>query len=131
MTQTVLAQIAYFGKIPSRGDFVKSTHNPQLLQTLDRWIAKAMELLTDDPRWKIVYESARPMHFAFLGSRSKLAIAGHMVASHDQSSRRLPFLAATALEVERPLTFLARSPLAFARLSGTPITREIARRILR
>ncbi|MBW0448156.1 type VI secretion system-associated protein TagF [bacterium M00.F.Ca.ET.228.01.1.1] len=116
MTQTVQAQIAYFGKIPSRGDFVKSAHNPQLLATLDRWIAEAMELLTDDPRWKIVYENAKPMHFAFLGSRSKLAIAGHMVASHDQSSRRFPFLAATALEVEKPLTFLAHSPLAFARL---------------
>ncbi|QGZ66443.1 type VI secretion system-associated protein TagF [Paraburkholderia acidisoli] len=116
MTQSVQAQIAYFGKIPSRGDFVKSAHNPQLLQTLDRWIAQAMELLADDPRWKIVYEEAQPMHFAFLGSQSKLAIAGHMVASHDQSSRRFPFLAATALEVEQPLAFLARSPLAFARL---------------
>jgi type VI secretion system protein ImpM len=39
-----------------------------------------------------------------------------MMASHDQSSRRFPFLAATALEVEKPLTFLAHSPLAFARL---------------
>lgn len=90
MTQTVQAQIAYFGKIPSRGDFVKSAHNPQLLQTLDSWIAQAMELLADDPRWKIVYESARPMHFAFIGTRSKLAIAGHMVASHDASNRRFP-----------------------------------------
>ncbi|HDR8984075.1 TPA: type VI secretion system-associated protein TagF [Burkholderia vietnamiensis] len=116
MTQTVQAQIAYFGKIPSRGDFVKSPHNPQLLQTLDRWIAQALELLAEDPRWKIVYEDAKPMHFAFLGSRSKLAIAGHMVASHDVSMRRFPFLGATALEVERPLAFLARSPLAFARL---------------
>jgi type VI secretion system protein ImpM len=116
MTQTVLAQLAYFGKIPSLGDFIKSPHNPQLLQTLDRWIAQALELLAEDPRWKIVYEDAQPMHFAFLGSRSKLAIAGHMVASHDVSMRRFPFLAATALEVERPLAFLARSPLAFARL---------------
>ncbi|MEM5369316.1 type VI secretion system-associated protein TagF [Paraburkholderia azotifigens] len=116
MSQTVQAQIAYFGKIPSRGDFVKSAHNPQLLQTLDRWIAQAMELLAEDPRWKIVYESAKPMHFAFLGSRSKLAIAGHMVVSQDQSARRFPFLAATALEVDRPLAFFARSPLAFARL---------------
>ncbi|GLU30646.1 type VI secretion system-associated protein TagF [Trinickia caryophylli] len=116
MTQSVQAQLAYFGKIPSRGDFVKSTNNPQLLQTLDRWVAQAMELLAEDPRWKIVYEDARPMHFAFLGSQSKLAIAGHMMASHDVSSRRFPLLAATALEVERPLAFLARSPLAFARL---------------
>lgn len=116
MTQSVQAQLAYFGKIPSRGDFVKSTNNPQLLQTLDRWIAQAVELLAEDPRWKIVYDNAKPMHFAFLGSQSKLAIAGHMMASHDVSLRRFPLLAATALEVERPLAFLGRSPLAFARL---------------
>jgi type VI secretion system protein ImpM len=116
MTQTVQAQIAYFGKIPSRGDFVKSAHNPQMLQTLDRWVAQGMELLAEDPRWKIVYESIQPLHFAFLGSQSKLAIAGHILASHDQSSRRFPFLAATALEVEEPIAFLARSPLALARL---------------
>ncbi|RKP50970.1 type VI secretion system-associated protein TagF [Trinickia fusca] len=116
MMQSIQAQLAYFGKIPSRGDFVKSTHSPQLLQTLDRWVAQAMELLAEDPRWKIVYENAKPMHFAFLGSQSKLAIAGHMMSSHDVSSRRFPLLAATALEVERPLAFLARSPLAFARL---------------
>jgi type VI secretion system protein ImpM len=116
MTQTVQAQLAYFGKIPSRGDFVKSTHNPQLLLTLDHWVAQAMELLAEDPRWKIVYENAKPMHFAFLGSQSRLAIAGHLISSHDVSSRRFPLLAATALEVERPLSFFARSPLAFARL---------------
>ncbi len=116
MTQTVQAQIAYFGKIPSRGDFVKSPHNPQLLQTLDRWVAQAIDLLAEDPRWKIVYAGMQPLHFAFLGSHSRLAIAGHIVASHDQSSRRFPFLAATALAVEQPLAFLARSPLALARL---------------
>ncbi|WP_233832531.1 type VI secretion system-associated protein TagF [Paraburkholderia sp. ZP32-5] len=116
MTQSVQAQVAYFGKIPSRGDFVKSAHNPQLLHTLDHWIAQAMELLADDPRWKITYEDAKPMHFAFLGSQSRLAIAGHMIASRDQSSRRFPFVAAAAIEVEQPLAFLARSPLAFARL---------------
>jgi len=116
MTQPVQTQLAYFGKIPSRGDFVKSLHHPQLLQTLDRWVAGALEQLAEDPRWKLVYEDAKPMHFAFLGSQSKLAIAGHFMTSQDRSQRRFPLIAATALEVERPITFLARSPLAFARL---------------
>ncbi len=116
MSQTVQAQFTYFGKIPSRGDFVKSSHNPQLLQTLDQWVAQAMELLSENPRWRLVYENMQPLHFAFLGSHSKLAIAGHMVASSDASTRRFPFLVAAALEVERPLAFLARSPLALARL---------------
>lgn len=116
MSRTVNARLEYFGKLPSRGDFVRSTGNPQLLRTLDHWLSKAMELMADDPRWKLVYDGVEPMHFAFLGSRSAIAVAGHLAASADASSRRFPFIAATTLDVEEPLMFLARSPLALARL---------------
>jgi type VI secretion system protein ImpM len=116
MTHVVQTSIAYFGKIPSRGDFIKSSNHPQLLKTLDSWLARGMEMLAEDPRWKLIYEGIQPLHFAFLGSNSRLIIAGHLVASSDESSRRFPFLAATAIEVSRPLPFLARSPLALARL---------------
>jgi type VI secretion system protein ImpM len=108
--------IAYFGKIPSRGDFIKSANNTQLLDTLDRWLAQAMEMLAEDSRWKLTYDAWQPVQFAFLGSRSRLAIAGNLMASSDVSSRRFPFLAAGALEVDQPLNFIARSPLALSRL---------------
>ncbi|MDC6132007.1 type VI secretion system-associated protein TagF, partial [Burkholderia gladioli] len=78
MTQTVQAQIAYFGKIPSRGDFVKSPHNPQLLQTLDRWIAQAMELLADDPRDRHRGITRRGARLDFLVD----ALAGRHAAHH-------------------------------------------------
>ncbi|PZX26006.1 conserved hypothetical protein [Cupriavidus phytorum] len=116
MSQPTQLQLSYFGKIPSRGDFVKSANNTQLLDTLDRWLAQGMELLAEDPAWKACYDAWKPMHFAFLGSQSKLAIAGVLMASSDLSSRRFPFLTAAAMEVERPLQFIARSPLALARL---------------
>ena len=115
MSQTQL-QLSYFGKLPSRGDFVKSANNVQLLDTLDRWLAQGMELLAEAPDWKATYDTWKPVQFAFLGSQSKLAIAGTLMASSDLSSRRFPFLTATAMEVERPLNFIAHSPIALARL---------------
>lgn len=110
------AHVTYFGKIPSRGDFVKATNSHQLVSTLDQWLMQAMELMSVDPRWKITYDAVRPINFAFLGSNSRLAIAGHLVASRDASQRRFPFLAASPLSVEQPLNFISRSPLVLSRL---------------
>jgi type VI secretion system protein ImpM len=116
MSRMVSAQIAYFGKIPARGDFVKSANNALLLSTLDKWVAQGMELISEDSRWKITYDELAPLHFAFLGSRSNLAIAGHLVSSSDASQRRFPFLSAAPLEIDEPLHFISRSPLILSRL---------------
>ena len=107
--------IAWFGKLPSRGDFVRAAANPQLVDMLDRWLAQTIETMSADARWKIAYDAAPPLHFAFLGSRSKVVVAGHLVASRDSSDRRFPFIAASLFEVDEPLAFLARSPLALSR----------------
>ena len=110
------AKIGYFGKIPSRGDFIKATDNVALITLLDNWLAQSMELLTSDPRWKILYDAARQMHFAFIGPRSRRAIAGHLIASSDQAQRRFPFLAMSAMDVDDPYEFVLRSPMILARL---------------
>ena len=110
------ANVIYFGKIPSRGDFVRSSSNTQLIETLDRWLAQAMELLATDPRWKITYDAAKPFHFVFLGSRSRLVLPGYLVSSSDSSQRRFPFISASAFEIGDPRAFMARSPLMLSRL---------------
>jgi type VI secretion system protein ImpM len=46
-----------------------------------------------------------------VGSRSRLAIAGHLRPSADSSGRRYPFLAAVQLDVERALDFMMGAPL--------------------
>lgn len=107
--------LVYFGKLPSRGDFVRSAHTPALIQTLDHWLTGGVEALAIDPRWKEVYDRARPTHFAFLGSRTPLGLVGHLLASHDASGRRFPFITAARIETSEPLGFLARSPLALGR----------------
>jgi type VI secretion system protein ImpM len=107
--------LLYFGKLPSRGDFVRSAHAPVLIQTLDRWLTGGVEQLAADPRWKLLYDRAVPVDFAFLGSRSPRGMAGHLIASSDVSGRRFPFIAACLIETGLPAEFLARSPLLLAR----------------
>lgn len=123
MSQTSPVSMVYFGKVPSRGDFVRSANQAALTQTLDRWLTQGIELMADDPRWKEVYDQAVPAHFAFLGVRSRAVLAGHLIASTDASGRRFPFIAAGTFDVGgpphhagAPLAFMARSPMVLTRL---------------
>lgn len=108
--------VGYFGKIPTRGDFVKGSDNPALIKVLDDWLAQAMDLMSADARWKLHYDAVSPLHFAFIGPRRRHAIAGHIVASSDQSSRRFPFLMMSTMEVPEPGAFVADAPLVLNRL---------------
>ncbi|MCW7537694.1 type VI secretion system-associated protein TagF [Aquabacterium sp. A7-Y] len=113
---SVPVNLVYFGKVPSRGDFIRSANSTTLIQTLDHWLSQTMELLATDPRWKLIYDAAPPVQFAFLGSRTQVGLAGHMIPSQDSSGRRFPFITAGSFEVQEPLEFMARSPLALTRL---------------
>ena len=107
--------VGCFGKLPSRGDFVGGEGSHQLMQMLDRWSGDALERMARNPSWRQLYDEAPPLHFAFLGSGSRVAVGGHFVPSRDASGRRFPFLLASRLEVARPQAFIARAPLALSR----------------
>ena len=109
-------RLGYFGKIPARADFIKACDNHALVQLLDDWLAQVMNTLTFDPRWKLNYDALPPLRFAFVGTRSRRAIAGCLQASSDQSRRRFPFMAMGVLEVDDADAFLACSPLVLAPL---------------
>lgn len=108
--------VTYFGKLPSQRDFVKSTDSHQLLTLLDRWAEQGLELLASDVDWKHQYDDAPPLCFAFVGSRSRVAVAGHFAPAHDVSGRRYPFLSAARIEVDEPLLFMTRCPIALSGL---------------
>jgi type VI secretion system protein ImpM len=117
VTRSVTVPLAYFGKLPSRGDFVRSANQTGLIQTLDRWLSQGIELMSADPRWKEVYDRGPKVHFAFLAVTSPRAIAGHLTASTDASGRRFPFVVAGTFDVGAvPLEFMARAPMALTRL---------------
>lgn len=108
--------VLYFGKLPSRGDFVRSAHHASVIQSLDQWQAQAMERLSTDPRWKLVYDQSPAVQFAILGLRSRVGLAGHWLASQDASGRRFPFITAGVFEVGDQLDFIQHGPLVLARL---------------
>lgn len=107
-------RIGYFGKIPARGDFIKACDHPALVALLDQWLADVMNQLSTDARWKLNYDATLPLHFAFVGTRRRRAVAGHIVASSDQSQRRFPFLTMGTFEVSQPQRFVALSPVVLA-----------------
>ena len=113
---TLNVPLLFFGKLPGRGDFVRSVHQPQLVQTFDRWFSGALELLGTDARWKEMYDGAAPLNFAVLGPRQRHVVAGHIRASQDHSGRRFPFMVAGSLEVDNPARFMPRAPMALNRL---------------
>ncbi|MDD1969153.1 type VI secretion system-associated protein TagF [Pseudomonas putida] len=108
--------VCYFGKLPSQGDFLKGGENRPLLALLDQWVTTGLEALTEDVAWKSLYDSARPVDFAFMGSRNRSVIGGRLVPSEDASGRRFPFMAAVTFEVDHPLGFVARCPQSLSRL---------------
>lgn len=112
----VAQPLVYFGKLPTRGDFVRSHQSTALIHTLDRWLTAGVEALAADVRWKTLYDQAPPAHFMLMGTGSARGLAGHLTASNDSSGRRFPFITAIALDVPRPLPFFARSPLLLARV---------------
>jgi type VI secretion system protein ImpM len=105
----------YFGKIPSRGDFVKSASGTQVIALIDNWIAKGMEMLSAGPGWKSGYDDTAPHDFLFLSPRKRCAICGSLIASADASTRRFPFIAASLFEIDDALAFLPASPLVLER----------------
>ena len=113
----LMLPISYFGKLPAQGDFLRAANNHRpLIAILDRWATEGLDLLAQDVAWKSLYDSAPGFNFAFMGSRHRSVIGGHLLPSVDASGRRFPFMAGVAFEVAKPLEFLARSPLAFTRM---------------
>lgn len=113
---TVPLALAYFGKLPTRGDFLRSPGQGALTQSLDRWLTQGMELLATDPRWKLHYDQVAPMHFAFIGTRGRVGLAGQLTASHDASGRRFPFVMVGLFDIPVPsAAVLPHAPSALAR----------------
>ncbi|MBI5925224.1 MAG: type VI secretion system-associated protein TagF [Aquabacterium sp.] len=109
-------ELLYFGKVPSRGDFVRSAQHASLITSLDKWQSQTMDRLAADPRWKLVYDAAPATQFAILGTGSSVGLAGHWLASQDASGRRFPFITAGAFDLPQPRDFVTVGPLALSRL---------------
>lgn len=107
-------ELLYFGKLPSRGDFVRSAQHSSLVADLDQWQSRTLERLSADPRWKLVYDAAPELPFAIVSTGSRGALAGHWQASQDSSGRRFPFITAATFEWPSPRDAAVLAPMMLA-----------------
>lgn len=108
----------YYGKIPLRGDFVRSNSGTRIIPLIDAWLSRGMELLIEEPNWKLCYDNFGTINFLFIGVQKKHAICGALTPSMDSSSRRFPFVAATVFEIDDPMAFLPLSAFALEKHIG-------------
>jgi type VI secretion system protein ImpM len=109
-----IPRIAYFGKLPGCADFVRSPGDQVLVELMDQWLATVMQRLSANPRWRQHYDAFPPLDFAFVGTRSRQVVCGHLLASRDQSARRFPFTCMAVHQVAKPRDFLPCCPLSLA-----------------
>jgi len=107
--------ISYFGKIPSRGDFIKAGDSHVHMQVIDNWLTEVMSGIAEDPRWQLNYDSAPTVDFVFIGMKKKQSLAGHVHPSVDSAQRRFPFLCFSEIELTSPADFASASPVVLSR----------------
>jgi type VI secretion system protein ImpM len=103
--------LLFFGKVPGRGDFVRSQSDTALLSSIDSWIGQGMELIGSDAHWKQMYDHAPHLEFALLGISRPIAVVGYLAPSIDSSGRRYPFISACTFDLTDAVDFLQNSPL--------------------
>lgn len=107
----------YFGKLPSRNDFVRGGSQSSLIMQLDRWASESMNALGANPRWKLIYDSTAGLDFAFVSAHAPHSVIGHIRPSRDASGQRFPLIAATAITRSDQLGF-RYGPIGFSGLWG-------------
>jgi type VI secretion system protein ImpM len=110
--------LAWFGKLPGHGDFLRSSQQGLLTQRLDQWLAQGLDLMAADSRWKQIYDQARGTPFALFGVQGRAMLVGYLQPSTDLSGRRYPFVLTGAIDMDGAAGQWVLIPLLLERLWG-------------
>jgi type VI secretion system ImpM family protein len=96
MSSTRPLDPVYFGKLPTRGDFVRSGSSRPSVRALDDWLQRGLHhAKTRQPRaFERAFDDALACCFFFSPREVPGALIGVMQPSRDRSGRRYPFLIA-------------------------------------
>ncbi len=107
---------SYFGKIPSRDDFVSSAHaDHALVGHVDKWLGNCMSKLAHHPDWHAAYDAAKPFDFLIASKDNTNVVCGRVAAGRDSHGRRSPLMGTLRIHATCSMTFAAVAPLAFER----------------
>ncbi len=96
-------EVICYGKLPGRGDFVRSGASRGAVRALDRWLQEGLHAAKrrQPAGFAAAYDTAPAYGFVFHPKDGADTLAGVLRPSRDRSGRRFPFV--IALEVNGPL----------------------------
>ncbi|GIV60304.1 type VI secretion system-associated protein TagF [Rhodocaloribacter litoris] len=113
--QTLPTTIAYFGKLPTHGDFVQRNAGGAALRALDAWLQKGLYVARRQlgARFEATYDAMPP--FAFRYHTGDGLLVGVIHPSRDRVGRRYPFMVAFEVpEAEAGPAPVPETPLRYA-----------------
>lgn len=112
MIQNKPMEPIYFGKFPSRGDFIKSAGNSKLIQQIDDWLSKSFMDVDDNDARAEKYRQINELHFTLSSNLPDLGtLCGSILPSQDTSGRLFPFLYAGLVRLSNPKAFIQNLPV--------------------
>jgi type VI secretion system protein ImpM len=95
-----LPPVAFFGKLPAFGDFVRFNAGGSDFSVLDQWFQEGLYLARKRLRydWNATFDAASGFCFHFRGDRGGGSLVGVFHPSQDRSGRKFPFILSTHLK---------------------------------
>ena len=120
------AQPGYYGKIPSKGDFVSRQLPQSFIEPWDQWLQSGMAASQEKlgEQWLAFYLTSPVWRFALSHTLcSEQAWAGVIIPSVDRVGRYFPFTIAAPLGTSTPLfTLAANEDVWFAQLENLALS---------
>lgn len=97
--------LVFFGKLPSRGDFVRSKSHITETNAIDDWVSQALV----DSETLLAIDTA--ISFSHIDTAAKRIITGVLLASHDSSNRRYPLIGFAINYLDKPKSWMNYLPI--------------------
>lgn len=91
----------YYGKCPAHGDFLKSQDQHGLIQSIDRWISKALEYAMQSNNFKQHYTKLPSLDFFLVNLQVGQFLVANLISSEDYSGRHFPMVLGQVIETHQ------------------------------
>lgn len=105
--------LIYFGKIPSRGDFIRARSHAQEIDSIDHWISEALAHSE-----RLFYQTPC-IYFSHVNTAEQSSITGTVIPSHDSTDRSYPLIGFALEYTDKPKSWLNYLPVKSSSLWDT------------